>query len=93
MDSALVGTMNVTEEKATERSILGVKSNGGGEDCDHDCDEGDCDCKEKSEFCLFAESWQRTELTRTTVLAIRVGPSTLENWQLVHKLFSIYILF
>ena len=42
--------------------------------CDHGHDDQDCDNKEKNEFCLFAKSWQRAELTRTTVLAIGVRP-------------------
>ena len=34
-----------------------------------------CDDDDEILFCLFAESWQRTELTGATVLPIRVRPS------------------
>ena len=34
-----------------------------------------CDDDDEILFCLFAESWQRTELTSATVLPIRVRPS------------------
>ena len=36
-----------TEDKDTERTILGVRINGSGDHCDHDYNAQDYDCKEK----------------------------------------------
>ena len=52
-----------------------------------------CDDDDEILFCLFAESWQRTELTGATVLPISVRPSKEEFLFSISSLLHIDLMF